>query len=344
MRSVALFLVSEQPSQRRRSRFPVNVARGFAAFIGAFTLLNVLGSHRAVNFDASHWWINADLLPAMWWQLMLVLGALSLLAFAFKPNMAGWRRSLTALLTAAFLIVTVINGVTFYGLLADHRIDAAVPVPLSFLFTGALGLVLWSVCYATSRHVRRPRWSVIAGTATACVFLFPVTQIFFFGKTDYRRQADVAVVFGARAYASGQPSDALADRVRTAAGLYREGTVSKLVFSGGPGDGQVHETEAMRRLALTLGVKDEDIVVDSAGVSTQATVKNTLPMFEEMGAHRVLAVSHYFHLPRVKMTYQRGGVEVYTVPARESYILSQTPFLLLRETAAWWVYYLRPLV
>jgi hypothetical protein len=43
------------------------------------------------------------------------------------------------------------------------------------------------------------------------------------------------------------------------------------------------------------------------------------------------------------MTYQRGGVEVYTIPAKQSYILRQTPILLLREIAAWWIYYLRPL-
>jgi vancomycin permeability regulator SanA len=344
MRSVAAFLVSDQPAERRGPRLPVNVARGFAAFIGGFTLLNVLGSRRAVNFDASHWWINADLLPAAWWQMMLLLGALLLIAFAFKVRMAPWRRFATALFTAAFLVVTVINGITFYGLLADHRIDAAVPVPLSFLFTGALALVLWTVCHATAKNARRPRWVVIVATAAACVLLFPLTQIFFFGKTDYRRKADVAVVFGARAYANGQPSDALADRVRTASELYRDGTVAKLIFSGGPGDGAIHETESMRRFAVELGVKEEDIVLDTAGLSTQDTVKNTIPLIEELGGQRVLAVSHYFHLPRIKMTYQRGGVEVYTIPAKESYVLRQTPFLLLRETAAWWVYYLRPLV
>lgn len=344
MRSVAFCLVSEQLTERRGPRFPINVARGFAAFIGGFTLLNVLGSRRAVNFDASHWWINADLLPAAWWQLVLFVGALLLIAFAVKSRMAGWRRYATAIFTAVFLVVTVINGITFYGLLADQRIDAAVPVPLSFLFTGALALVLWTVCHATPKNTRRRRWAVIGATATACVLLFPLTQIFFFGKTDYRRKADVAVVFGARAYASGQPSDALADRVRTACELYRDGTVAKLIFSGGPGDGAIHETESMRRFAVELGVKEDDMVLDAEGVSTQATVKNTIPMIEELGGERVLAVSHYFHLPRIKMTYQRGGVEVYTIPAKESYMLRQTPFLLLRETAAWWVYYLRPLV
>ena len=83
-----------------------------------------------------------------------------------------------------------------------------------------------------------------------CVLAFPLSQILFFGKTDYRRAADVAVVFGARAYADGRPSDALADRVRAACELYRSGTVTKLIFSGGPGDGAIHETEAVARARL----------------------------------------------------------------------------------------------
>ena len=165
----------------------------------------------------------------------------------------------------------------------------------------------------------------------------------FFGKTDYRRPADAAVVLGARAYADGRPSDALADRVRTACGLYQDGLVRRLIFSGGPGDGAIHETEAMKRMAMGLGVKAEDIWLDKAGVNTQATVKNTETLLRQWHASRVLVVSHDYHLPRVKLTYQRAGWDVFTVPAKQSYLLRQTPYNMAREVAALWVYYLRPL-
>lgn len=36
-------------------------------------------------------------------------------------------------------------------------------------------------------------------------------------------------------------------------------------------------------------------------------------------------------------------MEVYTVPARESYLLRQLPYNILREVAALWVYYIRAL-
>jgi uncharacterized SAM-binding protein YcdF (DUF218 family) len=56
-----------------------------------------------------------------------------------------------------------------------------------------------------------------------------------------------------------------------------------------------------------------------------------------------LAVSHGYHLPRVKLTFQRAGVEAYTVPARETFVLPHRPFLLAREVVALWAYYLRPI-
>jgi vancomycin permeability regulator SanA len=236
------------------------------------------------------------------------------------------------------------NGITFYDLAANGTIRPGVAFPFSFLFAAGLALVSWNLVCARPDKRSWGGYVRVTVTLIVCILAFPAGQILFFGKTDYQRAADAAVVFGARAYADGRPSDALADRVRTACELYRGGTVSKLVFSGGPGDGPVHETESMRRMAISLGVKDSDIILDPGGLSTQATVQNTVPIFEQFGFRRVLAVSHYFHLARIKMTYQRRGVEVYTTPAKESYILRQTPFLLLRETAAWWVYYWRPLV
>ena len=138
-------------------------------------------------------------------------------------------------------------------------------------------------------------------------------------------------------------STVLADRVKTACQLYRDGLVKKLIFSGGPGDGPVHETEAMRRLALKLGVNPADILIDTAGRNSQATVNDTLPLFKQLHAQRVIVVSHFYHLPRIKMAYQRAGWDVYTVPARESHFAG-TPYMLAREVAALWVYYFRPLV
>ena len=95
----------------------------------------------------------------------------------------------------------------------------------------------------------------------------------------------------------------------------------------------------MRNYALKHGVRAEDIFIDNQGVNTEATVRNTTPLFAQWHAKRILAVSHFYHLPRVKLAYQRCGLDVYTVPARQARFLGHIPYYLAREVAAVWDYY-----
>jgi len=180
---------------------------------------------------------------------------------------------------------------------------------------------------------------LIATLLTALV-AFPLAQIYCFGNTDYRRPADAIVVFGAGVYANGTPSLALYDRVLTACRLYHEGYAPLLIFSGGPGMGAIHETDAMRRMAIEQGVPADAILLDRHGLDTRATVRNTVPIFRQRHICRVLAVSQFFHLPRIKITYLHAGFDVYTVPAAATRPMLMLPWLVTREVAALWEYYL----
>jgi len=318
-------------------------ARALALFLGAFCLLNELGELRSAGFNANLWWVDLRWLPGVVAGTLRVLAGLALTAYALRPRMRRWRRALTIVLLALFVAFASLNCVQFYVLLGG-TIQSGFPLPFSALVAAALGVVTLAVLKGSAGRLSGRR-AVLAGAVLGtCAVLFPLGQMLCFGKTQYSRPADAVVVFGARAYANGRPSDALADRVRTACGLYRQGLAHTLIFSGGPGDGDVDEPEAMRRFAVGLGVRGEDIILDRSGLNTRATVCNTRELLRRHGLRRVLAVSHFYHLPRVKMTYQRYGVEVYTVPAIERYPLTQMPYLIFREVAALWVYYLRPLI
>lgn len=316
------------------------VSRALAIFLGGFSILNICGGIKSAHFDANLWWIDFRAFEPWLTTSVLCAASTFLLWYGLAPNMKKWRLVVTLVLTTLLLLESGANAVTFYYLLSKDAISAALPIPFSIFVALAIAFLMANFLRPS---VRRPKWQPIVLATFAIAIVFPLLQMFCFGKTDYRRKADIAVVFGARVYASGKPSDALADRVRTGVELYRQGLVPKLLFSGGPGDGAIHETEAMRAMAIRLGVPDRDILIDSKGINTRATVKNTEQMFPELAATRVLVVSHFYHLPRIKMSYQRTGWNVYTVPARESYTLKQMPFFMAREVAALWVYYLRPL-
>jgi vancomycin permeability regulator SanA len=316
--------------------------RGLALFLGGFALLNIFGNFRAAGFDANIWWIDFRVVPTWLSNALLLVSAFCLISFAFRPQQSAFRRLLTIACLSLLALVAALNAIEFYVLWIRGSIRAGIPIPFSLFVFGALVLILLSRVQQREPQTLRTFLPALAICA-ACAAIFPFAQMLFFGKTDYRRPADIAVVLGARVYADGRPSDALADRVRTACTLYRNGTVKKLLFSGGPGDGSIHETEGMKRMAIQLGVKPEDILLDAHGVNTQATVKNTEAVFQQLHASRILVVSHFYHLPRIKLAYHREGWEVYTVPAKESYLLRQMPFNMAREVAALWVYYFRPL-
>jgi len=331
---------------RGRDVISVGVGRGLALFLAFFSLLNILSELRHPGFDANHWWIDLGFAGAWAPKVLLAGVSIFLLWYGIRPAFSRWRRAVTAILVGALVGVCVGNAVSFYWLVWRGAIKSGFLLAFSLIVCAALAIVLCAVVSRTGRsgHSRVLSSVVILVTVLVSAIAFAVGQMFCFGRTDYRRQADAIVVFGARVYADGRCSDALADRVRTGSRLYLDGLAQRLIFSGGPGDGAIHETEAMKQMAIRMGVPAGAIVLDEQGINTRATVENTCAMFKALGVKRVLVVSHFYHLPRIKMSYQRQRWEVYTVPAEETYVLTAMPYYIAREVAALWVYYLRPLV
>jgi vancomycin permeability regulator SanA len=336
----------------RHGRLPADggimISRAIALFLGVFSLLSFVLGLAVPGFDANIWWIDVRMLPAWLEAAALPVAGVSLLAHAFFGPLAGWPRWPVTLGLAFLAAVVVHNTALFYVLVIRGMIRTSFPVPLSLLVLVPVVMMVHAAWRGRPAHpwrtVRaRDRWLALAALVLLVVG-FPVAQMMCFGSTDYSRPADAIVVFGARAYADGRMSTALYDRTRTAVDLYRAGVAPVLIFSGGPGDGDVHETEAMRRWARDQGVPESAIMRDEGGLSTQHTVENTVPRFRKHGFTRILAVSQFYHLPRIKLAYLRAGVDVYTVPARPSAPLYGLPWFMLREVGGFWYYYLRPLV
>ncbi len=327
---------------RQRSWALSAVARGFSLFIGGFTLVSVFGSLRHAHADFTVWWVAVPAVGRVAAGVLLVLFSAALLGYAVAPRMRPWRRWPTVGLVLAFAAITVWNGVDFYLAWRAGEMRPGVPVPLSFVVCAVLVYVAWAALRPPAPRRRRlAAAAVLVGTAAACLLAFPVAQVFFFGETDYRRAADAVVVFGAQVHADGRPSTSLKDRMTTAVQLYEDGLVGRVIVSGGVGESGFNEALVMRDMAVAAGVPSGRVVVDSNGVSTSATVADTVPFFGEDGWTRILAVSQYYHLPRIKLAYQRAGWNVFTVPAGTSSPIPQTPRFVVREIPAFWVYYLQ---
>jgi vancomycin permeability regulator SanA len=265
---------------------------------------------------------------------------IAFVAYAAAPRMRPWRRWATLTLFALFAVATLYNAVDFYRVWRSGAVAPSLPLPLSLVVAVLLGFLVWAAWRLPTRR-GWPVAAVMVVITAACVLAFPLAQVFFFGTTDYRRAADVVVVFGAQVHNDGRPSTSLKDRMDTAIGLYKDGLVHRIFVSGGVGASGYNEALVMRDMAVKGGVPVGKVAVDSNGVSTYATVADTVPFFGGRGWRRILAVSQFYHLPRIKLAYQRAGWDVLTVPAEGNGDHGRLPFLVAREVPAFWVYYLR---
>jgi len=320
------------------------IARTTAGLLGLFALFNQLAAI-ASGFDANLWWI--DLRPlGMVGDALLAAGAVAMVAWSLRPSMARRRRHLTVGLTLALAAIALANAAVVAWLLIAGRITTACPVPMS-LFVGAALLWLAMAMPGSKHETPRRSWPgracVAMVVAGGLAFVFPLMQMGLFGKSDYRRPADAVIVLGAQVHADGRLSDALADRVNTACDLYHDGLAQWVIMSGGTGTSGVNEARAMRDYAIDRGVPAEAILLDAHGVNTAATVANCTAILETHHIRRAIVVSHFYHLPRIKLAFQRAGRQVFTVPAVERYTLTALPYYMAREVAAWWWYYVRDL-
>ncbi|KAF0111521.1 MAG: Uncharacterized protein FD147_872 [Chloroflexi bacterium] len=191
-------------------------------------------------------------------------------------------------------------------------------------------------------------WSVIAAIITFGVPRL-ISEISSLGKifsTATTRNSKAAIVFGAGLLRDGTPSPVLKDRVATAAQLFFDGKVQKLLMSGDNRFVDYNEPGAMRAYAVELGVPESAVVLDYAGRRTYDTCYRALHIF---GLQEAILITQRYHLPRALFTCNGIGLKSTGVEAnlRDYHPYSQR-FWNLRElpatlVALWQVWFSHPL-
>ncbi|MBK5211171.1 MAG: YdcF family protein [Coriobacteriia bacterium] len=317
------------------------ILRGTALFFGCFSLVNTVVSHLGSARLEDIWWIDLSFLPSAAATVCSVALAVSLIAFAFKPSMGGVRRFLTTGLIVLFALFAVINMLEYYQAYSQGEFTTRFPVPFSFVMCLLfLGLAL--AAFLMHDYAGKMGEFIIFGLAAVLwLAIFPLAQIAFFGTTNYAKKAEVAVVFGARVYPGYSISLTLQQRMASGIDLYERGLVKKIYLTGGIDADGIDETIGMKRYALTQGVPARAIIIDNKGDNTDLSVANTVAYFKKHNITKVLAVSQFYHLPRIKMAYRAKHFNVRTVPAFRTQRVSGEEFTTLREIPAFWVYWLR---
>ncbi|MFB7081617.1 vancomycin high temperature exclusion protein [Streptomyces sp. NPDC056308] len=164
-------------------------------------------------------------------------------------------------------------------------------------------------------RTRRGQRRLVQGVMVACVAaLTPATWLYSVADARVRTTADapaqqVAVVFGAGLW-HGKPSPYLANRLNTAAELYRNGKVKVVLVTGDNSRKEYDEPDAMRTYLKAHGVPDKRIVSDFAGFDTWDSCVRAKKIF---GVDRAVLVSQGFHIRRAIALCRSAGIDAYGV-------------------------------
>ena len=312
-----------------------NALRPLGVGLGLFLLVNLAGQVLRPPFETLGDWVRLPEARGLRYALIASVGVALLANGLMHRRPAAFRR-VGVLLFAMVATLAVIDAVHFYIALALGRIRTPAVLPASLLVAGFFGALAVEVGRPSSSASRPDAMRVVLAVA-ALAFALPLVRIATFGPTRYERRADIAVVFGARVWNDGTPSEALADRVDEAVRLYRAGSVGRLFMSGGiERENGLSEAQVMRARAEAAGVPREAILVDEAGVDTAWTVRNAAERMRLEHLRSAEVVTHYYHGPRAKMLFERAGIRAYTVPATMTRRLYKEPYYLLREVGAFW--------
>ncbi len=161
--------------------------------------------------------------------------------------------------------------------------------------------------------------------------LYLAGDIIAFSTINKTPQSDVAIVLGAAIWKSS-PSPVFEERIKHGIALYRQGVVTKILFTGGVGKGkQYAESEIARNYALQQGINPSDILMETVSKTTRQNLLEAQKLLKLHALHSAILISDPLHMRRVMIMAEDIGLSVVSSPtptSRYRTLRSQTRFLL----------------
>jgi vancomycin permeability regulator SanA len=121
----------------------------------------------------------------------------------------------------------------------------------------------------------------------------------------------VAIVLGNGPTATDEPTSAQTARCLKGFELYKNGTVNKLLVTGGFTRDYISEARMMKIALVTFGVPPDDILEEQMASSTVENGIFSARMFEERGWQKTaVIVSQAYHLPRADGIFKGNAFQV----------------------------------
>ncbi|TVX97885.1 YdcF family protein [Paenibacillus cremeus] len=110
---------------------------------------------------------------------------------------------------------------------------------------------------------------------------------------------DVGIVLGAALWQTS-PSPALSERLDRAVELYRQGTIQRMIVSGGydRADSKLTEAEGMRNYLIAKGIPESAIFLENHATSTYENMKFSQAIMQKQQWKSAVIITHRYHAVR----------------------------------------------
>lgn len=156
-------------------------------------------------------------------------------------------------------------------------------------------------------------------------------NINLYAKIDEKQPADVAIILGAGA-TDENISPVFRERINHGISLYKNKYVTKLIFTGGIGDGnQNSDAYIAMQYAVKQGVPESDILLEEMSTITQENIKNSKAIMDKNSFNTAILVSDPLHMKRAVQMAKDYKIKCYSSPTpttRYVSMKSKLPFLL----------------
>ena len=153
-------------------------------------------------------------------------------------------------------------------------------------------------------------FKIALGIILIIIFIIIITSIsiYNFGWNSKPVKSDTAIILGCQVYGS-EPSPFLKWRCDEGLRLYKDGIVSKIIVSGGKGQGEnISEAQAMKVYLVSKGMDESDIIIEDKSASTAANLINSNKIMKQYNLKTAVIVSNKYHLKRASLIAKSLGI------------------------------------
>lgn len=324
---------TDVPALKRFADLPapgwLAVSRGAGFGLAILLGLNLMEVFVHSTSAVENWLTDLSPLSQPMGITVLAMASTSLLMFGMRPALPG------PVQFATFLFVAVFTGFCGRELWQISRIvpepdrTMAMIQPLGILMLFAVSAV--GILAGNSDAARgHSSWIAIFVSTILTILCFAVVTVQSGGLSDVKPAESVptVVVIGGQLPVDTELSEELIDRVITGCRLITEEFGDRLLLVGGS------EAQAMKDLALESKVPAEKIDTNSESKNIESVVRIAAEATDDKSDKKIIIVSHWFELARIRMTSKRAGLRVTAVATEQRHALFNQNLRVAREVVA----------